>query len=677
MHEGVTVYDAQTGATLLEMRNNDSPRSVAFSRDGARIATGNYNKTVTVCDAETGKVLLELKGHTSDVNSVAFSPDGTRIVTGSQDKTAKVWDARTGMILVELKGHTSNVNSVAYSSDGTRIVTAGIFEVFVWDAPLPRLVELVGHEGWIATAAFSLDNSRIATSGDDNTVKIWDARTGHLLVELKGFQIVPDRLALSADGKLIATGSAPPMMPAPNIPIGMLPDATPAKETVKVWDATTGKQLAEFNTDRVKGMAFAVDGSRLVTGQGQLTKVWDVKTGKELQGEPIPETAPSERLSADHRFFAHLYQDRAEVVPLVADENELAYRRLHTQPKLSRFRAGYRAARRTKDDFAAAFYLNLIPPDERPAVLAQAEVDAFQTLCWLVDAHVSARKLEEAVPVQIEILNINKAKLGPNDPDTIRAAGTLGLIYLEMGQCKKAIPLLEDVVNNQKTNPGPPLLRPDLGQVLPAMGAREALVKAYQDAGQLQQAISVLEEEAANRPGGGGYPLLDAYELAGEHAKIVALCVKQLAAARQSQPGIPPPAAAYHLAYLANLLAKLGRAYLGLKQWPEAEAHLRECLALQEKNAPDAWPTFDAQSMLGASLVGQKKYTEAEPLLLKGYEGLKQREKSIPRRGVPRVPEAIDRLIELYRETDNPDDAKKWRAERAKYPNAAPLPRQI
>jgi eukaryotic-like serine/threonine-protein kinase len=75
--------------------------------------------------------------------------------------------------------------------------------------------------------------------------------------------------------------------------------------------------------------------------------------------------------------------------------------------------------------------------------------------------------------------------------------------------------------------------------------------------------------------------------------------------------------------------------------------------------------------MLGAALLGQKKYTEAEPLLLKGYEGLKQRETSIPRRGVARLPEALDRLIELYKETDKPDEAKRWRAERAKYPKVA------
>ena len=65
--------------------------------------------------------------------------------------------------------------------------------------------------------------------------------------------------------------------------------------------------------------------------------------------------------------------------------------------------------------------------------------------------------------------------------------------------------------------------------------------------------------------------------------------------------------------------------------------------------------------------MGQKKYAEAEPLLLKGYEGMKQREKAIPSEGTTRIPEALDRLIALYTATNKPDEVKKWQAEREKY----------
>ena len=45
--------------------------------------------------------------------------------------------------------------------------------------------------------------------------------------------------------------------------------------------------------------------------------------------------------------------------------------------------------------------------------------------------------------------------------------------------------------------------------------------------------------------------------------------------------------------------------------------------------APDSWNRYHCQSLLGASLAGQKKFAEAEPLLIAGYEGMVQREATI------------------------------------------------
>src|SRR5262249_44491399 len=117
-------------------------------------------------------------------------------------------------------------------------------------------------------------------------------------------------------------------------------------------------------------------------------------------------------------------------------------------------------------------------------------------------------------------------------------------------------------------------------------------------------------------------------------------------------------------------MAVLGLLLLQQKKWAEAEPVLRECLAIRQRQIPDSWLTFNTQSLLGGALLGQKKYAEAEPLLVKGYEGMKTREKTIPKAsgGELRIPEALDRLIELYTALNQPDEAKKWQAERAKYP---------
>ena len=66
-------------------------------------------------------------------------------------------------------------------------------------------------------------------------------------------------------------------------------------------------------------------------------------------------------------------------------------------------------------------------------------------------------------------------------------------------------------------------------------------------------------------------------------------------------------------------------------------------------------------SILGEALLDQKKFAEAEPLLLSGYEGMKQREDTIPSQEKPRLTKALERLVKLYEAWGKKDKAMKWR----------------
>ena len=94
-----------------------------------------------------------------------------------------------------------------------------------------------------------------------------------------------------------------------------------------------------------------------------------------------------------------------------------------------------------------------------------------------------------------------------------------------------------------------------------------------------------------------------------------------------------------------------------------------------EKTAPDSWRRYNCQSMLGASLAGQRKYAQAESLLLSGYEGMIQRESTIPntRRNV--LEDGGNWIVRLYQDWGKPEKAAEWRDRLQRKDAAAALPK--
>lgn len=120
----------------------------------------------------------------------------------------------------------------------------------------------------------------------------------------------------------------------------------------------------------------------------------------------------------------------------------------------------------------------------------------------------------------------------------------------------------------------------------------------------------------------------------------------------------------------------LGWNLLKQNKFVKPEEQLRPVVSYQEEKEPKAWTTFNAQSLLGCSLLGQKNYSDAESMLLKGYAGLTEQGKTTPRGGEDRISETLDNLIVLYTATNKLDDLKKWQTERVKYPEVLPKPKK-
>jgi tetratricopeptide (TPR) repeat protein len=285
----------------------------------------------------------------------------------------------------------------------------------------------------------------------------------------------------------------------------------------------------------------------------------------------------------------------------------------------------------------------------------------------LAKAYQDAGKEDLALPLFEEILALTKKKQGAEHPDTLTCMSDLAVAYWQLKRLDRSIPLFEEALKLSEKKLG--RQHPETLRAVTNLGVN------YKDAGRLKEALPLLEE--AYRAGTKHpqlrwvvSPLFEAHARAGNTTEAAKLIDEALADARKELPRNSPQ--------LAGMLAQFGLTRLELKEFAVAEPLLRECLAIREKSQPDAWTTFNTQSTLGGALLGQKKYAEAAPLLLKGYEGMKAREKTIPQvgGGELRIPEALDRLIELYTATDKPDEVKRWRAERAKYPTVAPPPRE-
>jgi WD40 repeat protein len=280
------------GLTLCEQ--GDVDRGLLWLADSLRIATraehADLERVIRTSLAGWGQSSPALRAHLVHrdwIRSIAFSPDGDRAATGSLDHRACLWETASGRLIAELL-HDDVVQTVAFSSDGQLLLTTAGREAHLWDGTSGRaLSQSFTHPSVISTAVFSPRGNKLLLAGEDGVAQLWQVDSGGRAGACLVHQGRINAVAFSPDGHLLVTGSA--------------------DHTACLWDTEAGTCLHRW-THRldVLVVAFSPDEQTVLTGSvDETARLWQISSGQEI-GSPLKLGGPVEAMafSSDGRTLA-------------------------------------------------------------------------------------------------------------------------------------------------------------------------------------------------------------------------------------------------------------------------------------------------------------------------------------------------------------------------------------
>ena len=191
-----------------------------------RIVSGFSNGSVLVSDADTLEDLYCLVGHAAEITGIQLLSRSV-LVTASRDGLLCSWDLDTRIRLASVQAHDRAL--VALSARQPSLVTAGWDgAIKVWDKSLGLVTALRPGTGPLNTVLVHPRKELCITGGWDNTIRIWDLQTYKSRAVIRGHTSSVQALALTEDCRKIVSGSL--------------------DGEVKVWDSSTGAEVASFAT---------------------------------------------------------------------------------------------------------------------------------------------------------------------------------------------------------------------------------------------------------------------------------------------------------------------------------------------------------------------------------------------------------------------------------------------
>ena len=270
----VRLWDAKrpTQIGVLNDGYKELALSVAFSWNGKYIASGRNDGTVRLWDAKSREAIAPTLDHGESVWSVAFSRDGKYIASGGRDGTVRLWYVEGGKQKGPALDHGEFVWRVAFSPKGEYIASGGQDgKVRLWNVESGKQkVPALDHGVWVTSVAFSPKGRYIASGGQDGKVRLWDVESGKQKGPALDHGVWVSSVAFSPKGRYIASGGR--------------------DGTVRLWDVESGKQKgpALDHGELVTSVVFSANGKNIASGGGDgMVRLWDVESGEAISASVV------------------------------------------------------------------------------------------------------------------------------------------------------------------------------------------------------------------------------------------------------------------------------------------------------------------------------------------------------------------------------------------------------